>query len=178
VDALGRALALTRRTRLAPLGIEVGVEREREPDGVDLTGPVLELRLPLFDTGKASVARLESELARARWQLAALEGQARSEVRERLAELAAGRELVALHREVLLPRRREVLQGTLLEHNQMVVGTFDVLVARQREIAAEAGAVEALADYWTAWYELERAVGVPLTDHTTGADGAGMEESR
>ena len=162
VDALERALALTRRTRLAPLGIEVGVEREREPDGVELTGPVLELRLPLFDTGKASVARLESELARARWQLAALEGQARSEVRERLAELAAGRELAALHREVLLPRRREVLQGTLLEHNQMVVGTFDVLLARQREIAAEAGAVEALADYWTAWYALERAVGVAL----------------
>lgn len=183
VAALERALVLTRRTRLAPLGVEVGVEREREIEGVELTGPVLELRLPLFDTGKASVARLESELARARWQLAALEEQARSEVRERLAELDAGRELVALHRDVLLPRRREVLQGTLLEHNQMLVGTFDVLVARQREIAAEAGAVQALADYWTAWYELERAVGIPLTvagepapDDHGGHEGQGGHE--
>ncbi len=162
VSALERALSLKRKTRLLPVGVEVGVEREREREGVTLTGPVVELRLPLFDTGKASVARLEAELARARWQLAALEGAVRSEVRRRSEELAAGRELVALYRDDVLPLRREVFDRSLREYNQMLVGAFELLLAKQAEVTAERRAVEALAGYWRARFALERAVGGPL----------------
>ncbi len=189
VDVLERAIALKKRTRYFPVGVEVGVERERETDGIDLTGPTVELRLPLFDTGKASIALLSAELARARWQLRALEAQARSTVRARAAELEAGRELVGLYRDTILPLRREVLQRTLLEYNQMLVGTFDLLLAKGEEVAAERRALEALAGYWQARIELERAVGSPLPglvepaaprahqDHGAAASG-GREENR
>lgn len=170
VDALGRALSLKKKTRLLPVGVELGVERERETDGARLVGPVVELRLPLFDTGKASVARLESELARARWQATALEAAARSEVRSRAAELEAARELFDLYRDTIVPLRHEVLEKTLREHNQMLVGTFDLLLARRGEVEAERRAAEALAEYWEARFELERAVGRPLA--------ADMEDER
>jgi cobalt-zinc-cadmium efflux system outer membrane protein len=162
VDAVARALALRRRTRFFPVGVELGVERERETDGVRLTGPTVELRLPVFDTGKASVARLESELARARWQLAGVEAVARSEVREKAGDLAAAAELAALYRDALLPRRLEVLDGTLREYNAMLVGVFDLLTAKRLEIEAEKGALDALAAYWVARAELERALGGPI----------------
>ncbi len=162
VKVLERALKLQKRTRGLPVGVDLGVETEREADGTRLTGPVVEVRLPIFDTGKAGVARLEAELARARWQLAALEGAARSQVRQAATDVAAARELYRLYRDDVLPLRREVLERTLLEYNQMLIGTFDVLRARQEEIEAEQRAIEALADYWQARYRLERAVAGPL----------------
>lgn len=185
VDAIERALALKRKTRYVPVGVEVGVERERETDGINLTGPTVELRLPLFDTGKASIALLEAELARSNWQLRALEAQVRSSVRERGAELAANRELVTLYIETILPLRKEVLQRTLLEYNQMLVGTFDLLLAKQEEVDAERRALEALSGYWLARVALERAVGSPLPesehghhhDHSAAPSG-GSEENR
>ncbi len=55
------------------IGIEVGVSTEKEVDGSRLTGPTLVLELPIFDTGKASVAKLEAEERKARRQLEGLD---------------------------------------------------------------------------------------------------------
>ena len=55
---------------------------EKDVTGARVTGPELRLQLPLFDTGKASVARLEAEHRRAQRQLEAIAIAARSEVRE------------------------------------------------------------------------------------------------
>src|SRR4029079_16900901 len=98
VDVVRRGLALTKNTRLLPVGIDFGIEREREVEGVTVTGPTVALQLPLFDTGRASVARLESEERRARWQLEAVARRARSEVREKRGDLLAARERAALYR--------------------------------------------------------------------------------
>lgn len=173
VSVLQEALALKKRTRLLPLGVNIGVERESNTGGVTLTGPVVELKLPLFDTGKASVARLGSELERARWQQVALEGQIRSEVREKVLDLNSARELCIMYRDKILPLRREVLARTLAEYNQMLIGTFDVLRAKERVIAAERGFIDSVALYWEASIELERATalnhhGSGHTDHTGG----------
>lgn len=170
VDGLGRALALKKKTRFFPVGLDVGVETERELDGLRLTGPTVVLQLPLFDTGRAGVARLEAELRRARWQLAALTFQARSEVREKHADQAAARERTAICRDELLPASAEVLDLTLRHYNMMLLGTFDVLAARQRQVEAERDCVEALHDAWEAHLALERAVGTHLDD-------AGQEEN-
>jgi cobalt-zinc-cadmium efflux system outer membrane protein len=159
VDLVGRALALKRKTRFLPVGIDLGIEREREVGGATLTGPTIALQLPLFDTGRASIARLESEERRARWQLAALTGRARSEVRENRDALAAARERATLYREELLPLRAEILDLTLRHYNMMLRGTYDVLQARQRQVEAERAYLEALRDYWSARLDLEQAVG-------------------
>jgi outer membrane protein, heavy metal efflux system len=159
VDALERARALHRRTRWLPVGIELGVERERETDGARLSGPTIELALPVFDTGRASLARHDAELARARAQLAALEVEVRSQVREKAGDLAAASELAAHYRETVLPLRLQVLDLTLREYNQMVAGTFEVLMAKQEQVDAERRYLEALAGAWVARIELDRALG-------------------
>lgn len=49
-----------------------------------------------------------------------------------------------------------------LEVNYMLIGVFDILVAKQQEYDAYAGYLEAVQDYWTARTALTRAVGQRL----------------
>lgn len=162
VDQVGRALALRRRTRYFPVGLQFGVSTEKEVTGERVTGPQLALQLPLFDTGGASVARLAAEHRRAQRQLEALAVNARSEVREQHGRLEASRALAAYHRDELLPQRRRILELTVQHYNAMFKGAYDLLQAKQAEVAAERAALDAWRDYWVARARLERAVGGSL----------------
>ena len=61
--------------------------------------------------------------------------------------------------QVLLPQRVEILDLTLTQHNMMLKGAYDLLLAKQSEVSAERAYVEAWRDYWIARTQLERAVG-------------------
>jgi cobalt-zinc-cadmium efflux system outer membrane protein len=162
VERVESALRLRRRTRFLPGGLRVGVAHEREPDRLEVTGPLIALELPIFDTGAASIARLAAEYRFARRQAEDLEVRVRSRVRElrtRLAgQVAAAREA----RETLLPQRVAILDQTLRHYNAMVQGVYDVLAARRAEIEAERVAIEAWRDAWVTRYDLETAVGGAL----------------
>ncbi len=169
VDLVGRALALKKGTRFFPVGVEIGVNREKEIDGTHLRGPQIAIALPLFDTGAASIARLEAEHRRAQRQLEALAIEIRSEVRLARDQLIGARALAETYQQVLLPKRRAVLSETLLHYNMMLLGVYDLLLARREETEAEQEATSALRDYWVAKVELERAVGGHL--HPTISPG-------
>ena len=162
VDLVGRALALRKKTRYFPIGIHAGVNTETDVEGPRLTGPELALQLPIFDTGKAGVARLEAEHRRAQRQLEALAVSARSEVREARDRMLASRDLATYYRETLLPQRVRILDLTLRYYNMMFKGAFDLLLAKQDEVEAERAHLEAWRDYWIAKAELERALGGAL----------------
>lgn len=164
VDQVGRALALRKKTRFFPVGLQFGIDTEKEVTGERVTGPELRLQLPLFDTGQASVTRLEAEHRRAQRQLEALAVSARSEVREQHGRMQASRALARYHREELLPQRRRILQLTVQHYNAMFKGAYDLLQAKQSEVAAERAALDAWRDYWIARARLERALGGPLAD--------------
>ena len=159
VDLVGRALALKKKTRFFPIGIQVGIQREKGTDGQRVTGPSLELQLPIFDTGKAQVALLEAEYLRAQRQLEALAVNARSEVREARDSMIAARDLAGYYGTVLLPQRFAILEQTQRHYNMMFKGAYDLLLAKQAEAQAERARIEAWRDYWIARTELERALG-------------------
>ena len=62
-----------------------------------------------------------------------------------------------------MPERKRVLDLTVTNYNAMLKGPYDLLLARQNELAAERGYIDALRDYWIARADLERAVGGRLT---------------
>jgi outer membrane protein, heavy metal efflux system len=159
VDIVGRALALKRGTRYFPLGINVGVQGERDTAGQLVTGPSLSLQLPVFDTGRASIARLEAQHRQAQRQLEALAINARSEVRQARALVLATRDLAHYYARVLLPERGRILDLTLQGYNMMLKGTYELLLAKQAEVQTERASIQAWRDYWVARTELERAVG-------------------
>jgi len=166
VDLVGRALALKRKTRYFPGGIHIGVETEKDSDRHRVTGPNFALQLPLFDTGRASLARLESQLFQSQRQLEALAVNARSQVRETRDLLVASRDLTQYYGKILLPQRVQILDLTLRQYNMMLKGAYDLLAAKQAEVATERAYIEAWRDYWIARTQLERALGGRLPSAT------------
>jgi outer membrane protein, heavy metal efflux system len=167
VDLVGRALSLKKKTRFFPAGIEVGINREKESDGVRLRGPQLAIQLPIFDTGAASIARLEAEHRRTRRQLEQLALETRAEVRLAREQTLAARELMVAYRDELLPRRTVILDQTLLHYNMMLKGVYDLLLARREQVVTERAYIDAWRDYWIARARLERALGGPLAGPPT-----------
>ncbi len=166
VDVIGQALALKKKTRFFPVGVQVGIDVERDTDRQIVTGPSLVLQLPIFDFGRVSIARLESQRRQAERRLEALAVDVRSEVRELRDLVAAGRELADYYRKVVLPQRLEILDLTLLHYNSMLKGAYDLLSAKQNQVAAERAFVQAWRDYWIARARLERALGGRFPDRS------------
>jgi cobalt-zinc-cadmium efflux system outer membrane protein len=163
--------------RLAALGeIVADVHYQREPSGERTVGPGIELPIPIFNTGRAARTRAEAEFLRARHTLGALEAESSSVLRSARATLGEARARVEYYRDVILPRRRRIVELTKLEHNAMLVGIFQLLQARQNEAQAQSDSVEAQREYWSARANLDRALqGIaddtsftPATDQGTG----------
>jgi cobalt-zinc-cadmium efflux system outer membrane protein len=166
--AMEQALSLKRRTRLVP-AVNLGVNTERELDGTQLTGPTLDIEVPLFNWGRASVKKLEAELRQAQAAQEALEAEVRNDVETAHSTLANAREAAAHLRDVLLPQRQRILKETLLHYNAMQKSNFELLLAKKEEQEAEQQFIEALRDYWVARAELEMAAGGSLTPRKSQA---------
>lgn len=158
---LVKAVSLARSTR-AFGRLEIGVDMHRDPSGPRVLGPNLVIELPLFDQRQAVIARLEAQRREQERRLAATTLDARTEVRLAQARLGAARTTALHYRDTLLPLRAEILQQTQLHYNGMFVGLYQLLAAKQAEIEARRGALEALRDYWSARAELARAIGGAL----------------
>jgi outer membrane protein, heavy metal efflux system len=165
VSALVASLGLTKTYRYVG-AIEFGVDTERNPDRQRVTGPTLKLELPIFNQGKGRIARRQAELRQAERRLEAEAVGIRSEVREARDRLLAEKDLAVYYRDELVPERKRVLDLTVTNYNAMLKGPYDLLLARQNELAAERGYIDALRDYWIARADLERAVGGRLTSRS------------
>lgn len=158
VEAIEYALRARKVTRFLPTSVNIGVNQEKESDGRRLTGPTLDLQLPIFDWGQAAIPKLEAQYRQAQHQLEAVSVNARSEVREARDLVIASRDLANFYGKTLLPQQLQVVNQTQLQFNAMQVGPVDLLQAKERELETERAYVEAWRDYWLARVELERAL--------------------
>lgn len=158
-----QALNLTRQLRyLQPFGI--GVAYKREPDLGAFVGPTIELGLPIFDRRQAALARAEAEYRHAQDQVTAMSVEIRSEARAARDRVTAAHDAVRHYENVLLPLQQTIVGETLKLYNGMLVGTYDLLLARQAQMQTAQQYVASVKEFWLAWTELERALGgkVPL----------------
>lgn len=162
-----QALSATRRWRW--LGsLDLGFERESEPDGARMRGPTLDLELPIFDQGQGEVARAQAELLRARAASDALALSVRNEIRSRVDRVRIAHEIVERYRLALLPHREAVVARTQERVNFMLSGVFELIQARQSGYDAYQEYLEAVGDYWIAVAELRRACGGRLPESEAG----------
>lgn len=169
VALLADGAGVARRFRM--LGeVSFGYAQERESDHERLTGPTLSLELPVFDRNEGSVMRAESQLRIADSELAALEVDIVNAVQLAHASVQEARARVREYEESLIPRREEVLELTQQQVNYMLMGQFELLLAKQQEYAAYEGYLEAVRDYWLARTELARAVGATLPSSAQPVD--------
>ena len=160
-EAAARAAGLTRAFALLPDG-QIGVLGEREPDGT-FVGPTLQVPLPLFDQGQATVSAAQARYRQALRRHEALRTEVLSDVRALRETLVASRERALYLRDQVLPLRHLVLVESQKHFNAMDLSLFTLLMAKQGEIDAGVASVGAVKDYWVARAELERAVGGSFT---------------
>jgi cobalt-zinc-cadmium efflux system outer membrane protein len=156
LDVAQRQVPLSRLAMLQQT--ELDVHYEREPDGKHTVGPGLELPIPIFNTGRAARTRAEAQFVRARHALSALESETASQLRAARATLAEARARAEYYRDVIVPRRTRIVELTKLEHNAMLVGVFQLLQAKQNEMQARRGFIDAQREYWSARTALDRAL--------------------
>jgi len=158
IGTLVGSLGITKTYRYIG-SVEFGVDTERETDGQRVTGPKWQLELPIFNRGQGRIAKLEAQLRQTERRLESEAVGIRAEVREARDRLIAKRDLANCYSSELLPTRKKILELTLTHYNAMLKSPFDLLLAKQNEISAERGYVDAVRDYWIARADLERAVG-------------------
>ena len=168
VAVMEGALATTRRFRLLG-GTEIGYQSETEVDGQRLSGPALNLEVPIFNQGQAKVRRAEAFLALSRARLAEIELASDNAVRLGSERVRILRDVIAIHRDALIPQRESVVARSQEQQNFMIIGVFELIQAKRQEYDAYQSYLEAIRDYWLARVELGRAVGGRLPSETTPA---------
>lgn len=161
VAVLRDALGLQQVTRWFPVA-DVGVAVEHEREGAWLVGPSLSLVLPIFDQGYAERGKLESQLRQSEARLAARALDVRAEVGAARARVASARVIAGRYRTALLPLRARVVALSLEHYNYMLLGPTALLQAKQAEVEALRGYIQAVRDFWLARTELERALAARL----------------
>ncbi len=160
LQAAARAVPLARSS--ANVDISVGVHREREPEGITTTGPVLDYSVPIFDRGRPAKSRAEALLRQSQDRYAALAVEIRSEIREAWNRMTLARSRVAYYRDVVLPRRARISELSQRHYNFMLLGPYQLIMAKQNEINAQSEYLESLKDYWINHADLQRALGGDL----------------
>jgi cobalt-zinc-cadmium efflux system outer membrane protein len=158
VQELGHVLSLAHSTRWAG-SLTVGLEAARLVDGNYSFGPNAAIDLPLFDQRQALVARLEATERQSEARLQARAVDARSEVRAARDAMVSARSIAARYRTTVVPLRERIVALAQQRYDAMLLGAYELLLAKQAEVNAYRDYINAVRDYWTARSDLERAVG-------------------
>ena len=160
-DVLADQLGVVNWTRW--LGeLDVGIERERETDGVRLTGPTVDWEIPVFNQHKDALLRADADLKIAVSEVRRLTIDVDNSVRLAYAKLDNARARIEEHRTGLIPQRIETVVRAQEEVNFMLIGIFELIALKQEEYDAYQGYLEAIRDYWLARADLSLAAGSAL----------------
>lgn len=159
-EILAVACSLGMTGRFGWLGrLNVGAEAERDTDGQWVAGPSLSVQIPIFDSGRPAVARLEALLRQKEHRRAALAVEIRSEVRLARDRLLMNRYRIEHLLRVTIPLRERAVALAMEQWNFMLMGTFELLDVKRHEFDAYQEYIEAVRDYWISRSDLWRAMG-------------------
>jgi cobalt-zinc-cadmium efflux system outer membrane protein len=161
VEVLSYGLALAKNTRWTGF-INAGVNFERKPEGIRLLGPTVSFEIPIFDQRQAAIARIEALLRQAKAREYALAVDVRSEVRETRNDVLVARAVAETYGNKLVPLRVKVVELSQQYYDAMLLGVFQLLLAKQQEIEAFRSFIDSARDYWIARADLDLATGGAL----------------
>ncbi len=139
-----------------------GGERERETDGVKLTGGTVDWEVPVFNQHRDQMLRARAELEMAVNDVRRLSVEVDNGVRLAHAAVQNALARVAEYRDVLIPQRMEAVARAQEEVNYMLIGVFELLALKQQEYDTYVGYLETLSEYWQARSDLTLATGTAL----------------
>ena len=160
---LAYAASLARSARWTG-AISIGADVARLRNGHVVVGPNASIELPIFDQRQAVLARIDAMERAAQLTVRAIAIDVRSDVRRARMRVVASRRLVEQYKNVIVPARQNLVRLSQTQYDSMLLGVYQLLLARQNEINAYREYIEGLRDYWIARSDLERAVGGRLIE--------------
>lgn len=134
--------------------LDMGLSTERD-EGVWFVGPAIAVGIPFFDFGQANSATAHAEILR-QWNMyTALAIEIRSVARLARINLLNTHRQALYYQSVLVPLAEQQTTLTLLQHNAMQLGVFQLLAAKIFELEQKIQAVEMTRDYWIAHAQIE-----------------------
>lgn len=156
-----RASEHTRRWRWLPF-TALHVEGERQTGEGSLVGPGVSLQLPFPDTGAGRVARAAGRVEVRAAELAASQLAVRNRIALNCAVLAIASRSIEEHARNLLEQNERLLALAGEQHNFMLIGSFELLGVRRRQIEGHDQWIDAIEGWWRAFNDLSYESGVAL----------------
>ena len=169
LEALGKSLGFTQATRFTT-DVElsgtskydrkktVGADGEVEKEKLNRRGLGLEIEISLFDFGQARVMDAEQRYMRAANLLAEKAVNVRSEAREAYMAYKGTWDIARHYEATVLPLRKQIQDEALLQYSGMLVDVTSLVADVRARILAQAQAIDARRDFWTADAELRAAL--------------------
>lgn len=175
LQAVESAITLAKTTRWTG-SVQIGLEAGRLRGTKRFAfGPSVGIEIPLFDQRQAAIARLEALHRQAKRELEAVAVDVRAEVRTAAVRVLTARKVSEEYTLHLVPTRESNVRFSQQQYDAMLLGTYQLLLAKQAEFDTYRETIEAQRDYWIARSSLERALGarVPERAPTTGGGKTG-----
>jgi cobalt-zinc-cadmium efflux system outer membrane protein len=166
IQALNYAVNLAKTSRWTGI-IDVGVDVARLNSGTIAVGPRGSIELPIFDQRQATIARLEARLRASEQLLAARAIEIRSEVRDARNRVLYARQAITKYQSDVIPHREQVVALSQQQYDAMLLGVYQLIQAKQSEIAGYREYIDAVRDYWIAKTDLQHATGGRRTPPAT-----------
>lgn len=171
----GKMLGIRENTALVPF-LSAGAEAEYEA-GDWRVGPTLSLPIPLFDQGRAHIARSHSELRIQQENYKGLAVEIRSIAREARENIEAAQQISKHYENVILPLRERITGEAQLQYNAMQIGLFELLRARERQIEAGERYIDSLQNYWISKAAIEQLLKGRTPHHFRESDNNSTRRS-
>jgi outer membrane protein TolC len=141
--------------------LEAGVGVNYESGEFARPYPVVGVRLPLWNQSQGKRMGVNSALEKAEYEIGALKREIPVVVRNAVHEYQQKRTAMSLL-DTMAIEQTSIVDLAQKHYNVMTMGVFDLLLAKQREIATKRELVRAEFDAWIAYVNLEQAVGTTL----------------
>jgi outer membrane protein TolC len=156
-EATASALGLSRATGFINV-LHAGYANASKSGEPRENGYEIELELPIFDWGRARVARAEAIYMQSVHRAADAAIRARSEVREAYSAYRTSYDLARHYRDEVVPLQKKISEETLLRYNGMLISVFELLADARAQVTSVNAAIEAQRDFWIAHADLHNAL--------------------
>ncbi len=147
---------LTKKERLDTL--ELGFNTEKEPEGEQLSGGLIEVGLPVFDRKQGELQKWNALMVQKENQVNAHAVEIQTRARELEQRLQAARAKVEYYQEAILPLQKRIMALSQLHYNAMFIGVYELLQARDDEVMAQIDFIDACRDFWILQTDWELAL--------------------
>jgi cobalt-zinc-cadmium efflux system outer membrane protein len=164
-QAAESSLALARRQRIPDVALTGNYQQQGR--GQDALQPPtatfgVQLLLPVLDRNQGAIAKSESQLRAQRLLREKVEAQVTADVRTAWSAFVTAQARAERSQTALLERARRARELVDYQYQKGAVSLFERLDAERQYVTAVVESYQTLADFWTALYQLEAAVGTEL----------------